>query len=192
MKDMYTQLKFMLIALLITSITTNYAQNNRPIDGYGTNKLYKDWGSTNALTLTVTPVSFSDGISEPAGYDRPNPRVISNMIFAQEGLINDPMGLSDFAWAWGQFIDHDITLSGEDHEQPMSIPIPKGDIHFDPYNTGEVSLHTVRSVYDHNTGTSVDNPRRFPNGITAFIDASAVYGSDGFRANQLRTFRHGI
>jgi hypothetical protein len=101
------------------------------------------------------------------------------------------MGLSDYAWIWGQFIDHDITLSPEDPAQPMSIPIPKGDQYFDPDNTGVVSLHTLRSVYDHTSGTSIDNPRRFPNEITAFVDGSGVYGSDMERANYLRSFKHG-
>lgn len=184
--------KISLVSLLFClTFYVAQGQDIRPIDGYGANKLHKEWGAKGTIQLNVTPISFADGIAAPAGPERPNPRMISNMVFAQEGNLPDHMGLSDFAWVWGQFIDHDITLSPEDEEQPMSIPIPAGDPYFDPYNTGEVSMHTVRSVYDHSTGTSVDNPRRFPNEITAFLDGSAVYGSDSFRANRLRSFRHG-
>ncbi len=184
--------KISLIILLIgTSLIVLQGQDIRPIDGYGTNKLHKEWGAKSTIQLNVTPISFADGIAAPAGPERPNPRIISNMVFAQEEELPDFMGLSDFAWVWGQFIDHDITLSPEDEEQPMSIAIPAGDPYFDPGNTGEVSLHTRRSVYDHSTGTGVDNPRRFPNEITAFVDGSAVYGSDSYRCNRLRSFRHG-
>ena len=52
-------------------------------------------------------------------------------------------------------------------------------------------LPFLRAVYDPQTGTSVDNPRQQINEITAYIDGSAVYGSDDDRASWLRTFEGG-
>ena len=180
------------LCLLLMGMSLNSnCQGNRPIDGFGTNQLHKEWGAKGTNQLHLTPLGFSDGISEPGGIERPNPREISNIIFNQEGILPDAMGLSDYAWVWGQFIDHDITLSPEDPAQPMSILIPAGDQFFDPDNTGVVAIHTQRSAYDPNTGTDSENPRRFPNQITSFIDGSGVYGSDGVRANHLRKFRYG-
>ena len=48
-----------------------------------------------------------------------------------------------------------------------------------------------RSEYDPSTGDSLDDPRQQVNSITAFIDGSAVYGSDQERADALRTFEGG-
>ncbi|NNF33633.1 MAG: T9SS type A sorting domain-containing protein [Saprospiraceae bacterium] len=192
MKKNYKLLKIILLILVTISMSLVIkGQANRAIDGYGNNPIHPEWGTKGTHQMQITPIGFSDGIGMPGGVDRPNPREISNAIFNQEGLIPDVMGLSDYAWIWGQFIDHDITLSPEDEEQPMSIPIPMGDPYFDPDHTGVAQLHTLRSIYDHNTGTSIDNPRRFPNEITAFIDGSAVYGSDMDRASKLRSFKDG-
>ena len=192
MKKNYKLLKFVLLILITISMNLVIkGQANREIDGYGNNPIHPEWGAKGTHQLQLVPIGFTDGIGMPAGLDRPNPRVISNAIFDQEELLPDVLGLSDYAWIWGQFIDHDITLSPEDPAQPMSIFIPKGDKYFDPDSTGVAQLHTLRSMYDHSTGTSIDNPRRFPNGITAFIDGSGVYGSDLERASYLRTFRQG-
>lgn len=170
---------------------TSSAQETRSYDGSGNNLIYESWGAKGTNARLMTPVGFADLISAPAGPDRLSPRVISNMIFDQPKSVPDWTGLSDFAWLWGQFVDHDITLGPEDHNQPMSIPVPMGDSYFDPDSTGQMSIHTFRSKYDPNTGDGVYNPRRFPNEISAFIDGSAVYGSDEQRAYQLRSFEGG-
>jgi predicted nucleotidyltransferase len=82
-------------------------------------------------------------------------------------------------------------LVGEIEDERIDIPVPAGDAYFDPYNTGSVVIPMKRSDYDHTTGTSASNPRSFPNAISAFIDASAVYGTEMDRANYLRSFEDG-
>jgi hypothetical protein len=183
----FTRTTLLLFLLLFLGLSL-VAQENRSMDGYGNNPNYPAWGAKGTNQRLMTPVGFADLISEPGGQDRPNPRVISNLIFHQDNSLPDATGLSDFAWLWGQFIDHDITLGPEDPNQPMSIPIPMGDRFFDPDSTGQAALHTLRSAYDPNTGSGVYDPRRFPNEISAFIDGSGVYGSDLERSLKLRTF----
>lgn len=167
------------------------AQNARSYNGQGNNLLHTDWGATHTPVVNITNISFADGISEPSGMDRPSPRIISNALFRQDSLLPDVMHLSDFCWVFGQFIDHDITLTENNGFEPLMIPVPAGDPWFDPFNTGQMVIPTSRNIFMPGTGTDVDNPRRFPNQITAFLDGSAVYGVDQARANWLRTFSGG-
>ena len=168
-----------------------FGQEYRAIDGVGNNLANPDWGAAGVDLIQFSTLAFTDGVSRPAGINRPNPRKVSNAIFAQDELIPDPMALSDFAWAWGQFVDHDITLVGEDHREQINVLVPPGDAHFDPLGTGLVIIPMVRSVSNPASGTSKENPRTFTNEITAFLDASAVYGSDDYSASWLRTFSGG-
>ena len=78
--------KFRLIfvlSLVILSLFTIKAQI-RTYDGYGTCKDNPTWGMANDTLINNTPVSFADGISEPNGKNRKNPRIISNTVFAQD------------------------------------------------------------------------------------------------------------
>ena len=64
--------------------------------------------------------------------------------------------LSDWTYAWGQFIDHDLDLTTSgDHA--FDIPVPAGDPFFDPENTGNQVIFFSRSIYDAATGTPVPN-----------------------------------
>ncbi len=178
------------LVLVFTIRLSLFSQENRSIDGTLNHPEYF-WGSAFSPVVSIAPPAYSDGISLPAGQDRPNPRLISNMIFSQEDNNNDPLGLSAYLWAWGQFIDHDITLSPDRHGESINIAVPAGDPYFDPAATGQVVIPMLRSDYDRNTGTSDENPRVHYNGITAFIDGSGVYGSDEVRAKWLRKFEEG-
>lgn len=168
-----------------------FAQEYRTIDGSGNNLQNPEWGAARAPMLLVSPINFSDGVGAPAGPDRPSPRYISNMLFVQNTMAMDERGLSAFAWGFGQFVDHDITLSPERPDETILIPVPTGDPFFDPDATGTAVIPMHRSDYIEGTGTGPGNPRRFYNGITSFIDGSAVYGSDSLRAAWLRTFSGG-
>ncbi len=165
-------------------------QNYRTADGSFNNLINPNWGAAGTNLRRITDIGYSDGISSPAGQDRPNPRYLSNEIFSQENTINDMLGLSDYCWVFGQFIDHDIGLTPDGNE-PAMINVPTGDQWFDPFNSGNVVIPMLRNVFDPETGTNRSNPRQHPNLITSFIDGSGVYGSDEETANWLRSFSGG-
>ena len=161
-------------------------------DGTGNNQIYDDFGAASTSLINIAPLDFGDGFSTPAGADRPNARVISNAISAQDGDIPEPRGLTDFIWAWGQFLDHDLSLTPDDEEMiSAAIPVPTGDPFLDPNGTGNVVIELFESATVESTGTDVNNPVEFPNEITSWIDGSNVYGSDEERASFLRSFEGG-
>ena len=161
------------------------------IDGTGNNLTHPEWGSTGEPFLRVSSAAYGDGLASLSGADRPGERLISNQIFASPaGGITNARDMSGFVYAWGQFLDHDLTLS--DSAVPaelISISIPAGDPWFDPTGTGTRTMPNLRTAYDPATGTTT--PRQQVNSLTAYIDGSQIYGSDPTRAAALREFAGG-
>ncbi|WP_395373334.1 peroxidase family protein [Marinicella sp. W31] len=160
----------------------------RSIDGSGNNLDDPDMGKAHIQLLRQVPAAYADGIQSLAGPNRPSARAVSNAVVAQSELIPNSENASDFIWQWGQFLDHDIDLTdGIDPPEPANIAVPAGDIFFDPQGTGVREIELNRSLYDVQTGSEETGPRQQINEITAWIDASNVYGSDEERAAALRT-----
>ena len=183
-------LRYIFLLLFSFSLTVSYGQNFRSYNGSGNNLDNSTWGATHEPLTIMTDLVYADGMSAPTGVDRPNPRTVSNMLFAQDSLLPDVMHLSDYCWVFGQFVDHDITLTHTNNE-PAMISVPAGDPWFDPFNSGQVMIPMMRTEFMPGTGTSTNNPRQFPNSITSFLDGSAIYGSDQDRADWLRSFDNG-
>ncbi len=155
----------------------------RTINGAENNSDHPRWGAAGTAMVRLVLADYADGAHAPAGGNRPSPRAISNAVVAQSGSIPNSRGASDFLWMWGQFLDHDVTETPvADPAEPFDIPVPIGDAWFDPAGTGAVTLPLDRSAYD-----VIDGVRQQVNLITAFIDASNVYGSEDERAHELRT-----
>ncbi len=159
--------------------------NYRNIDGTDNNANNSQWGSTDEWFLRKSSPNYDDEISTPGGVGRPSARAISNALMGQDGDIPNSVGASDFLWVWGQFLDHDIdlTMGGGDS---FNISVPLGDPYFDPFFTGTQEIPLNRSGFAEDTGTDDSNPAQQVTQITAFIDASNVYGSDQERADWLR------
>lgn len=154
----------------------------RSIDGVGNNPTNATWGSVDEPMLRTGRVAYADGLSAPAGDDRPSARVVSNQIVAQSESILNEKRASDFVWQWGQFVDHDIDETPiADPSEPFDILVPADDPWFDPTGSGVVTIPLDRSAY-----ATIDGVRMQFNAITAYIDASNVYGAEETRASALR------
>ncbi|NIP30935.1 MAG: peroxiredoxin, partial [Candidatus Dadabacteria bacterium] len=165
----------------------NLPDGYRTIDGSGNNLSSLEMGSSFSRLLRLVSSDYSDSISELSGKNRSSARKISNIVASQDELIPNEHQATDYLWQWGQFLDHDIDLTdGTQPPEKENILVPAGDKYFDPESTGTEIIEFNRSLYDKNTGTGIDNPREQLNEITAWIDASNIYGSNTERANALR------
>lgn len=156
------------------------------IDGSGNNLANPTWGAAGIELLRKGAPDYGDGVSTPAGATRPSAREVSNGLALQLGSMPNDSNASDMVWQWGQFLDHDLDLSPEldgtaNPGEVVDIDVPAGDAFFDVLNTGTEVIHFTRSIF-----AAGSNPREQLNDITAYIDASNVYGSDTARANELR------
>ncbi|NEP10219.1 MAG: hypothetical protein F6K14_08365 [Symploca sp. SIO2C1] len=168
------------------------------IDGSGNNLQNPELGTPDSPLLNIPPLDYSDGFSTPTGQERPNPRVISNALSQQDESTPEPGGRTNLIWAWGQFTDHDLSLTPELSRQEaaeqgrfINVPVPAGDPFLDPQGTGNVEIEIRDAVFIEGTGTDPTNPRQLPNVITTWIDGSNVYGSNDERTNFLRSFEGG-
>lgn len=162
------------------------------IDGTNNNFLEPDYGSVGSDQFNIAPIDYGDGISSPAGANRPNARVISNTLAQQEGIIESDLGLTNLSWVFGQFVDHDIILSPENAELEVEIHVPTGDPFLDPDGTGQVVIPLDYTAFTEGTGTDINNPAQIPNNITAWLDGSNIYGSDPERNDYLRQGSGGL
>lgn len=166
---------------------------NRTYDGSHNNPGAgrEDWGKAgNALARRAAP-DYEDGFQSLAvrGPANPNPREISNLLCMQPDSAShpDPGGLSDYMWAWGQFVDHELDLTGESHaseDQHDWILVPNGD----PQLTEGGVIPFSRSEPVAGSGTAPGNPREQANILSAYLDATNVYGNNATRAAALRRF----
>ena len=159
-----------------------FAAAPRPADG-GTGG-----GAAGAIQIRLAPDGFPGNGATLAGADRPNPRLISNLVFDQRdgtgALIDKPnaMEASSLLWVFGQFLDHDLSQTRNGAAfGTASIAVPAGDTVFTPGST----LGFNRSAFAPGTGTSAANPRQYQNDITAFVDGSNIYGSSQAKLSAL-------
>src|SRR5437016_335427 len=98
-------------------------------DGTGNNLAHANWGSVGADLLRTAPAQYADGVSALAGTNRPSARLISDILVTDttDGKVPNIRFLSDWIYAWGQFIDHDIDLTSNGtgtQAQSANISVP--------------------------------------------------------------------
>ena len=182
-KRIYTVVKTTLTSLIVLILCgIGNAQDVEYRTYEGSNNHLNGLGAKNATIWRYCDNAYEDQISIPAAPARVNPRTLSNLIFAQEERIDNSLNLSDYVWAFGQFIDHDISLVLDNHAEPLPISVPSADPVFEDNSVIPMS----RSLPRPGTGTDIDNPRNYSNNVTSFLDGSAIYGSDSQRGEWLR------
>ena len=170
---------------------------NQPFDEEG--GIYP--GQAGVPVIHIFPRAFEDGFNEPRGggitlpSTLPNARDVSNIIAPQGNATGNPLNASDWLWQWGQFVDHDLSISEgsniltipEDETEgvDISIDLNENDILFGPPPFNKIPVGRIPA--EEGTGTGPNNPREVENEITAFIDGSNGYGSDPFRASAKRS-----
>jgi peroxidase len=183
----------------------------RTINGTCNNLFFPLNGAANMPFARMLPAEYEDNISMPNGMTQaivqkkpfqgpwPSPRYISWNLIKDKDHSSDK--LSHMFMSWGQFLDHDLTMSpvfddenGEELEcdcnhttKCLPIMVKQDDPVFGDRtpHKGEC-LPLTRSVPACHCPAHNDLARNQINQITSFIDASNVYGSDDVHASNLR------
>src|SRR5262245_1064426 len=154
----------------------------RTLDGSGNNVAHPAWGQAGTQYLRVTSPNYADDISKMVS--GPSPRYVSNRIFNDLGQnLFSENDLSQWGWAWGQFIDHDIGLRDETPAENADMPYDKQD-KLESVNNRVGTIAFSRTPAAPGTGKS--SPRQQINTLSSFIDGSQVYGVTKARLDWLR------
>ena len=167
------------------------ASSVEPINGAGNNVANPTWGQAGTDLLRLTPAQYANGINSPSLPQDPSARLISNLVNNQADPANpsqdiqtvDQNSLSDFGYAFGQFIDHDLDLT-QGTGRPIRFPCRRGP---DRRSERYAAPFAVGDRSDH--GDEHQQPAANPTSVTSYLDLSQVYGSDLATDNALRTFR---
>src|SRR5262245_22011746 len=159
----------------------------RALDGSGNNVRRPDWGKAGTQYLRVGRPNYADGAGKMV--TGPSPRYISNRVFNDVGQnLFSENGISQWGWAWGQFVDHDIGLRDETPGENASMAFDSKDP-LEGFQNDFGALAFTRTPAAPGTGTQT--ARQQINTIDSFIDASNVYGVTNSRLDWLRAGRAG-
>ena len=171
----------------------------RTINGTCNNLRNPSFGAINTQFNRLITADYGDGISSlrraANGKELPNARDVSRMVHGSNAnrTNSNSAQLSHLAMNFGQFMDHDTTLAAFeslDCEPPtqdpecINIEIPKDDATF--RKRGVEFIKMERDAPVKQTSFCKLVPREHMNTLTAFIDASNVYGSTEKLAKSLR------
>jgi len=154
----------------------------RALDGSGNNLRHPDWGKAGTQYQRVAPATYADGIGRMVS--GPSPRYVSNRVFNDVGQnLFSENDISQWGWAWGQFLDHDIGLRDETPAESVPMAFDTKDP-LESFQNDFGALAFSRTPAAPGTGTRT--PRQQINTIDSFIDASNVYGVSTSRLDWLR------
>jgi hypothetical protein len=154
----------------------------RTLDGQNNNLAHPEWGRAGVAYRRNAPARYTDGIAAPV--TGPSPRYVSNRIFndTSQNLFSEN-GVSQWGFAWGQFLDHTFGLRSTDggEDQPLAY---SGDDPLESFLNDFGAIAFTRTPAAPGTGETT--PRQQINTVDSYIDASAVYGNSPSRLEWLR------
>ena len=144
----------------------------RTLNGTSNNSANPNWGKAGTNYTRVASSDYADGIATMVA--GPNARYISNRIFNDIGQnLFSENNISQWGWAWGQFLDHDMGLRDETPAEDASVPFNTSDpLESFANDTGSIEFNRTPAA----PGTGVSSTRQQVNTISSYIDASNVYG----------------
>src|SRR5688500_10551429 len=179
-----------LAPVVLSLFVTSLHAENRSIDGSGINLLVPTFGAANRpfIRFGYGAQFFGPDSAMPSELHRANARSISNAVSAQSATRPSARNLSNYIWAWDQFLTHDTDLSttsdgpAVNGVAPIAVNTPG-----DPLGPNPIPF-TRANFADTPISLAAAIGIRTPiNEVTSYIDASNVYGSDAVRAAALRT-----
>ncbi|MFB9659046.1 peroxidase family protein [Glycomyces mayteni] len=157
------------------------------LDGTGNNEAEPDWGAAGQPYQRLAPAAYADGVG--AMQEGPDPRYVSNRVFADDHVnLFSERGLSQWNWAWGQFVVHNIALRRTSaHDDPaaeaVTVPFDNADP-LEEFTNDAETLPFLRSVPAE--GTGVDSPREQVDLLPSYLGGFEVYGGTEDRLEWLR------
>lgn len=152
------------------------------LNGSGNNLRHPEWGQVGRPYSRVAARNYADGIGTMV--EGPPARYVSNRIFNDTNQnIFSENGVTQWGFAWGQFLDHTFGLrQGAGGEV---VPIA-----FDASDRLEDFVNDLGGIEFERTppapGTGRTSPREQINTVSSYIDAWAVYGGTARRLEWLR------
>ncbi|XP_014255974.1 lactoperoxidase-like isoform X2 [Cimex lectularius] len=168
------------------------------------------WGAASFPFSRLLLPQYADDVSDPRagrdGFPLPSPRLVSSTVHADTSTRHEHR-ISFMFPAWGQLIDHDLTLTAETkdpdtrkdidccgggigrHPNCMPIEIPEDDPFYSDKH--QSCMNMARSLAGVRPGCRLGSRTQI-NMLTSYIDANFMYGSNFRTADSLRVLQSGL
>jgi hypothetical protein len=179
---MRTMLASAALALVLVTGVTAASFEARTLDGSQNNRRNAQWGAVGTNYLRVARANYADG--KGALVSGPLVRYVSNRIFndVSQNLFSEN-GVTQWGFAWGQFMDHVFGLRQEVGGESLSITFNAND-RLEQFTNELGSIPFSRTPAA--PGTGVSSTREQINTVSSYIDAWNVYGGTDQRLEWLR------
>jgi hypothetical protein len=128
----------------------------RLLDGNENNVRHPEWGRANTQYLRVARPNYADNVGTMV--TGPPTRYVSNRVFNDVGQnLFSENDVSQWGWAWGQFLDHDFGLRDETPAESSPIAFSASDP-LESFANSFPAMSFARTPAAPGTGTS--SPRQ--------------------------------